>query len=231
MSFFTFLNNWWNFPYLVMLGLVAVFFVLQLFGLFGHGDADHDADVDADADAAAAAAHDHDHDHDHDADGGHASVLAFFGVGRVPFMVIWVTLFLFAGFSGLFLNRVYVAQTGGYAGWFFLVSLLAALVVGLVGVKIFSGLAAKLVDTGGKGASAKRELVGKMGVVASAHIDAKFGEVRVHDATGTEILIHARLQGGDAPLARGAKVVLVEFDPDTELFWATASPAEAEAHA
>jgi hypothetical protein len=229
-SFATFLNNWWNFPYLVMIALVAVYFVLQIFGMAGHGDADHDVDADADADADADG--DADHDADHEGGGsGHASLASFFGVGRVPFMVIWVSLFLFAGFAGLFVNRVYVAQTGGYAWWFFLVSLVFAFVVGLVGVKLFAGLAAKLVDTGGKGSSSKKELVGKIGVVASARLDETTGEVRVHDSAGTEMLVHARLQKGEAPLARGAKVVLVEYDATTELFWATASPAEAEAHA
>jgi len=192
-GFIEFLSNWWNLPYLVMLGLVAVFFVLQLVGIVGHGDGDVDADA----------------------------------VGRVPFMVIWVTLFLFTGFAGLFLNRVYIHMQGGYAGWFFVVSLLVALAIGLAAVKLFARLAAKLVDTGGRGVTAKHELVGKLAVVASARLDEAFGEVRVRDAAGTEILVHARLRGWEPALARGDRVVLVDYDEKSELFWATASPDEA----
>jgi hypothetical protein len=207
---FAFLNQWWNFPFLVMLGLVAVFFVLQLVGILGHLG-EHDAD----------------HDHEHD---GELGLLGFFGVGRVPFMVIWVTLFLFAGFCGLLLNRLHVVRTGGeYAGWFFAVSLGVSLAVGLGGVKLFAGLAARLVDTGGKGASRKQDLCGKVGIVASARLDDRFGEVRITDAAGHEMLVHARLAADEAALARGARVVLIEHDEKTDLFWATASPAEAEA--
>lgn len=49
MSFVAFLNHWWNLPFLVMLGLCGVFFVLQAIGLLG-GDADHDVDTDTDVD-------------------------------------------------------------------------------------------------------------------------------------------------------------------------------------
>jgi hypothetical protein len=217
MSFFGFLNHWWNLPFLVMLGLVAVFFVVQVFGLFGHhGDHDHGHDHDPD----------HDHEHHHDGhEGTLSTVLSFFGVGRVPIMVVWVTLFLFTGFVGLFVNRVFFLE-GGYPGWAFPVALGGGLAVGLVAVKVFASLAAKLVDTGGKGSTAKGELAGRVGVVASGTLDGRFGEVRVTDGRGHEMLVHARLGDGEPALARGAKVVLVDYDPAKDLFWATVSPAE-----
>lgn len=232
MSFLTFLNHWWNLPFLVMLGLVGVFFVLQVLGILGHdADADTDADVDHDVDADADADHDVDHDPDHDADSSAPwhEVLTFLGVGRVPFMVVWVTLFLFAGFAGIFANRVlYVRAEGDYAGWWFALVMLFALFVGLVGVRFFSRIAAKFVDVGGKGAVSKHELAGKLGVVASAVLDGKFGEIRVRDDRGNELLVHACLKDGEAPLGRGARVVLVDFDGEKELFWATACPEAPE---
>jgi len=226
-GFLAFLNHWWNVPFLVMLGLVAMFFLLQLVGIIGHGaDVDHDHDIDHDHDV------DGDADADHDAEGGLSwgGVLSFFGVGRVPFMVVWVTLFLFAGFTGIGLNRLFfVTGAGVYRGWHFLVVILAAMVVGAIGVRLFAQLAAKLVDTEGKGSTSKKEMCGKIGVVASAKLDESFGEVRVHDPRGNEMIVHARMSKGEASLERGAKVVLVDFDEKSELFWATASPAEAEA--
>jgi len=230
-SFTAFLNHWWNLPFLVMLGLCGVFFLLQIVGMVGGGgdhevgpDADADADVDADADA------DHDVDADHDAEAGGATaawheVLGFLGVGRVPFMVVWVTLFLFAGFSGFFVNRVlFVRSEGDYRGWWFALVVLASLVVGLAGVRLFSRLAARLVDVGGRGAVTKNELAGKVGVVASPVLDAKYGEIRLHDDRGNELLVHGCVRAGEQPLARGAKVVLISFDPEKELFWAAACP-------
>jgi hypothetical protein len=224
-TFLGFLNHWWNLPFLVMLGLVGVFFVLQVVGIAAHGDSDVDADGDADADADAD--HDVDHDADHDGDGDGdgmwAGVLSFFGVGRVPFMVIWVTFFIFAGFAGLTWNRV-LAERGDYPAWAFAVALAIALVAGVLGVRLFSRLAARFVDVGGRGSVKKHELCGKVGVVASATVDDKFGEVRVRDDAGNELLVHGHVKEGEAPLKRGAEIVLVDYDEKRELFWISAVP-------
>lgn len=229
---FAFLNHWWNLPFLVMLGLVGVFFVLQLLGMFagdGHGEHDGDGhldgDVDTDADAEADADSDadadaHDVHADHDADGlSWGEVLAFFGVGHVPFMVIWVTLFLFAGFFGIFLNSVVFVRAPSLIAWAFPLVLLASLVIGLVAVRLFSRLAAKVVDTGGKGATKKHDLIGLEGEVASLLVDSRFGEIRVRDAHGNEILTHGCTRDGERTIKRGERVLLVDFDAERGLFW------------
>ncbi len=168
------------------------------------------------------------HDVQHGAGDAWHDVLAFFGVGRVPFMVVWVTLFIFAGFTGLIVNRVVYLNLGlGEGGaapvWMFPAWLVAALVVGFVGVRFFARAAARLVDVGGNGSTSKKQLVGRFGVVASGSLDARFGEVRVHDGKD-EILVHGRLQDGEAALARGARVVLVDYDDASDLYWVTISP-------
>jgi membrane protein implicated in regulation of membrane protease activity len=149
--------------------------------------------------------------------------MSFFGVGRVPFMVVWVTFFIFAGFAGLTWNRI-MATGGGYPAWAFFAALGIALVFGAIGVRLFSRLAARFVDVGGRGSARKHELCGKVGVVASATVDDKFGEIRVRDDRGNEMLVHGRLSVGEAPLKRGDKLVLVDFDADKELFWVAAVP-------
>jgi hypothetical protein len=139
-------------------------------------------------------------------------------------MVVWVTLFIFAGFTGLIVNRVVWLRLGGVApAWLFPVALGAALLVGLAGVRVFARAAARLVDVGGHGSTTKQELIGKLGVVASATLDARFGEVRVHDGKD-EILVHGRLRDGEAALVRGVRVVVVDYDTESELYWVTASP-------
>jgi hypothetical protein len=136
---------------------------------------------------------------------------------------VWVTFFIFAGFAGLTWNRV-VSTRGSYPGWAFVVALALALVIGALGVRLFSRLAARFVDVGGRGSVKKHELCGKVGVAASAVVDDKFGEVRVRDDRGNEMLIHGRLQPGEKPLKRGDKLVLVDYDPEKELFWVAAVP-------
>jgi len=222
-AFWQFLNQWWNLPYLVMLGLVGVFFLMQAVGFVAHaagseheadcGGADHDADVAHEADAD----HDADADHGHDADHDHGFA-AFFGIGRVPFMVVWLTLFIFAGFTGIFLNRVLQVRAGEYRAWFFPFSALASLGVGAVSVRFAASAIAKLVDVGGRGAAARRELSGAVGVVASPVLDDKFGEVRVHDSRGNELIVHGHLGEGEGKLKQGDKVVLIELENDSGLF-------------
>src|SRR5262245_31467821 len=118
MGFWSFLNHWWNLPSLVMLGLCAVFLLLQAVGLLG-ARADHELELDADADVDL----DADADADVDLDGSELSVwqevLGFLGAGRVPFLVVWVSLFLCAGFAGILLNRALFVLAGGYSGWWF----------------------------------------------------------------------------------------------------------------
>jgi hypothetical protein len=215
-TFWQFLNHWWNLPYLVMLGLVGVFFALQAVGLLAdvvsaEAQVDHELDHDID--------HDVDHDQEADADGedGHG-LLAFLGVGRVPFLVVWLTLFIFTGFAGLFLNRVLQVRSGGYAGWFFPVTLLASLGVGLTSVRFASKAVGKLVDTGGRGATARRDLSGSIGVVASPTLDSRFGEVRVRDAQGNELIVHGHVGEREEGLRQGEKVVLMELEKETGLF-------------
>jgi membrane protein implicated in regulation of membrane protease activity len=156
---------------------------------------------------------------------GWHEALSFLGVGRVPFMVIWVTLFLFTGFAGLFVNRVlFVRAAGAYAGWWLVPVLAGALFVGVLAVRLFSRVAARFVDVGGHGATAKHELTGKIGQVASPMIDGRHGEIRVHDDRGNELLVHGCLRAGDAALRHGTRVILVSYDAGTQLFWASACP-------
>src|SRR6185369_16355042 len=137
---------------------------------------------------------------------------------RVPLMVVWVTFFIFAGFTGIFVNSsLFVNHAGDFPVWGFGASSGASLAVGLVAVRLFSRAAARFVDVGGHGATRKHELTGKSGVVASPKLDRDFGEVRVRDARGNELLLHGRLHESERALHRGEKVVLVDYDQAREM--------------
>lgn len=236
--FWQFLNHWWNLPSLVLLGLVGVYFVLQAIGLAGHAgggdtDVDHELEHDLDAGGAPDGPGEHEVEHDHEAGAEHDAVgeggsalgvlAAFLGLGRVPFKVVWLTLFTFTGFTGLFANKVVWDVLGHvYPGWSFGVSLVLSLAVGVAATRLSSGLVSRFVDVGGQGASRKQDLAGQLGVVASPHLDDTFGEVRVKDARGDELLVHARVHAGDPALPKGTRVVLTEYDEGRGLFTAAA---------
>ena len=146
MGFAWFFNQWWNLPYLAALDLVGLWMAGQALGFLTHGseaeneaDVDTDSVVDADGDGVpdVEQGHEHgeeaqghvDHDDDNESDnenddgaglrfGGHG-LLGFLGVGQVPSTVVWVSLSLFFGFSGLFANRFLGGLPGGYRiAWF-----------------------------------------------------------------------------------------------------------------
>lgn len=254
MSFLYFLDHWWNFPFLVVLALVILFALLQVVGLFGHdadhgggdlhvdhGGGDHGGG-DLHVDHGGGELHfDHggdahlDVDHGGHADLGHhaldaqpgalAEALAAFGVGRVPLSILIITFLLGVGFAGLVFNRLIYGIFGrSYPGYMFALALVVATIIGLVVLGIFARTLGRLVDMSGAPALAKKDLAGRLGVVASPTIDDNFGEVRVHDPDGNEVLVHGRIQAGEPVLTQGQRVVLVDFDPDTDMFWVAASP-------
>ncbi|WP_394837903.1 YqiJ family protein [Pendulispora rubella] len=236
---FAFLNHWSNAPFLVMLGLVAVIVFLQAAGLMGlvaeggsdhevNVDADHDVDLNHDVDADGDADADQDADSDADADGWHGA-LSYFGVGRVPLMVLAVTWLLFTGFSGILFNSFAYVRFGGtfvYPGWVLPVTYGTSLAVGLVATRLFSRVLGRIFDLGTRGATAKHELSGRIGVVASPELGSKFGEIRVRDERGNELLVHARIETGEDPLKLGEEVVLVDYDTESEMFLATSAAFE-----
>jgi hypothetical protein len=97
--------------------------------------------------------------------------------------------------------------------------------VGALVTRGISRLARRWVDISDKPGTRKASLAGRFGTVASHTLDGQFGEVRVHDGTH-EILVHGRTQGDEAPLPRGARVVLVDYDEGRELYWVTGSPED-----
>jgi len=212
----------WNLPFVVMLAIVVIYFALQLVGLAGdHGD--HGGGADGHG------GHDHDldgHDGDH---GVMHEAFAFLGGGKVPFLVVWTTFFIVAGFVGLATNRIVFLAVGGFApAWLFPAAPAAAVGSGAAVTRLVGSGLGRALDGNGTRSTSKAALIGRFGVVASVTLDGAFGEVRVHDGE-QEILVHGRTQGGEGSLGRGARVVLVDFDEPRGLYWVTASPDDDKA--
>jgi hypothetical protein len=271
MGFAWFFNQWWNLPYLAALDLVGLWMAGQALGFLTHGsdsedeaDVDTDSVVDADGDGVPDVEQGHEHEHGCEEEHGHvdnegddddgaglrfggSGLLGFLGVGQVPSTVVWVSLSLFFGFAGLFANRFLGSLPGGYRIGWFPVSLLVALLVGAGATRLVAQTVHRFVDLRGRGSTRRHELEGRPGTVASPRLDGEFGEVRVKDAHGHELLVHARLTtsvvAGQSEAAteaapevkagqsveQGSQVVLVSYDAQTELFTAAPLAVEGEA--
>ena len=191
---------WYNFPFLIALGLGLVFALLQIVG--GFGDSDSDADMDADADG--------DVDADGDADGDFfGNVLDGLGVGKVPLMFILVSFLCMFGLVGLLLNTI-VAQNFTYASIAFLIVLILSFMLAFVITGRTSRLFAKLApDT--STAVGFEQLVGRVGRVSSNSLSTTYGRVEVRDQFGSLQTVYAVVQGGDS-LPEHTEVALLEYD-------------------
>ena len=217
MSAVGFLLAWANAPFAVAAGIAAVFALLQVTGVLGliagggdGGDADHDVDhdVDADADHDVDADHDADADQDgdHDEDGDHegqdrswaSAALAPLGFGKIPFSMIWQTFALAFAAIGLGLNLHFIDH-GGPPLYTLAWTLPAGLVGGYLGVAVLARLLGPVLSSKEQEATSRSQLIGQTGVVISTKVDAEFGEVRIRDKTGHDLLVVCKL----APGAKG----------------------------
>ncbi|MEL6380952.1 MAG: DUF1449 domain-containing protein [Cyanobacteria bacterium J06626_18] len=215
-----------NLPYWILIGAGITLFLFVILSGGGDDDFDVDADVDADldldVDADVGLAMDgttpSDVDMDLDADGnglGPVQVLAWFGFGRTPLLILLAIDLTLWGFAGWILNVIFseILQqplVGLIALAIFLSSLIFALSVGSLLARPIGQIFAAF----GEDASSDR-LVGCLGTVTSASVpfnhSGKIGQVDVKDTAANLVTISAKLPDwATITLRRGAKVLVIE---------------------
>ena len=182
-------------------------------------DADVDVEVDVDADVDVEA------DVDADADSGSyggdiiATVLALLHVGKVPFMVILMSLFATWGISGLVANELLninanATRLGIPTVW---ISLASAFVCSIFGTR-YLALGLSKIFPESERAITDYHLIGLRGRVISGRVTVTFGTARVSVPDGPELTVSCRIRDGqDVPL-KGDTVVLVDYDSERRIF-------------
>lgn len=164
-------------------------------------------------------------DTDHDADGhletsgDHApgfllETLAFFNLGKVPFMV-FATFLVFFMWAGSLLGE----QLLGHIGLFFLIWLVPNLVVGLFLTKALTGPFKSAFARMNAGGKTKKDLVGKIGTVVTRIAPGRIGSIDIQTEDG-HFLLNAAPEG-DAAIEKGARALIVEFDTEKDLYLVT----------
>lgn len=193
-----FLQTALGFPTIVFSTLLTVCMCVWLIAAFGLVDTTDGWDVDV-SDVV-------------DADGGlHglAGILARLGLGGVPFMVMLTILSLAMWVTSFFLHQWVLSWFPDIVRWVLGLGVIAgSLVVGLAVTNLIlrpiRWLAVRY------GPKPHPPILGRVGVVISAQVDAEDGRIEVDDG-GAGLIFHAKTSSGDV-YPRGSKVVIVDVD-------------------
>lgn len=199
-------NVWFTAP-------LAIVFLLALFrlvtGAMDFGDVDADLDMDADIDA----------DADVDADTGSqgtsfGDVFGFLNVGRVPLMIVLMSLFVTWGIFGLIANALLNIPETPNRVW---ISCIIAFFCCFLGTRYISIALSKLFPESEKAIS-DVQLLGLRGRVISGQITTTFGTARVQVPDGPELTVSCRVEPDGITPVKGDTVILINYDPTKRIF-------------
>jgi ABC-type nickel/cobalt efflux system permease component RcnA len=191
-------------------------------------DVDQDADQDVDHDADHEVSHDHEAGHNHDVShptgpGIFQSLLALLGIGRCPLSIIIMSfcfLFSLIGFgSNLVLKGLLRVPLV-----FGTVSYGVAFIVGLFLTGSLARLIGKILPTKETYVQKSTDLVGKTGTAVYDFQDGK-GFIQIYDAYGTLL---ERPAISHTPIKKGQKVVVTQWEKQTNRFVVVAVPLDLE---
>lgn len=209
-------NVWFTAP-------LTIVFLLALFrlatGAMDFGDADTDVDMDADADVDIDADADVDIDSDIEMDTGIQSpsfgdVFGFLNVGRVPLVVVLMSLLATWGITGLIANEVLNVPKNPQSVW---ISYGIAFFCSFLGTRYISIALSKLFPESERAIN-DVQLLGLSGRVISGQITTTFGTARVQVPEGPELTVSCRAKSDEDPPVKGDIVVLIDYDPTKRIF-------------
>ena len=209
-------NVWFTAP-LTIVFLLALFRLL--IGAMDFGDADVDADVDADIDADVDMDADADIDSDIEADTGLRSpsfgdLFGFLNVGRVPLVVVLMSLFATWGIAGLIANAFLNVPEKPQWVW---ISYVIAFFCSFLGTRYISIALSKLFPESERAIN-DVQLLGLSGRVVSGQITTTFGTARVRVPDGPELTVSCRAKSDEVTPVKGDTVILIDYDRTKRIF-------------
>ncbi len=213
-------NVWFTAP-LTIVFLLALFRLVT--GAVDFGNADVDADVEADVDLDMDADADIDADVDMDADveadadlqsPSFGDVFGFLNVGRVPLMVVLMSLLATWGIAGLVANAVLNVPERQQWVW---ISYVIAIFCSFFGTRYISIALSKLLPESER-AITDAHLLGLSGRVISGQITTTFGTARVQVPNGPELTVSCRAKSDEVTPVKGDTVVLIDYDRTKRIF-------------
>ena len=174
-------------------------------------------DIEADADPEMNADVDMDTDVEANADlrsPSFGDVFGFLNVGRVPLVVVLMSLLATWGMAGLIANALLNVPERAQGVW---ISYGIALFCSFLGTRYISIALSKLFPESEK-AITDVHLLGLSGRVISGQITTTFGTVRVQVPDGPELTVSCRAKSDEATPVKGDTVVLINYDRAKRIF-------------
>ena len=215
-------NIWFTAP-LTIVSLLAIFRLVTGVMDFGDADVDTDIDVDADVDIDVDADVDMDVDADVDADidsdigvstPTFGDIFGFLNVGRVPLVVVLMSLFATWGIAGLIANAVLNVPENAQWIW---ISYGIAFFCSFLGTRYISIALSKLFPESERAVN-DVQLLGLRGRVISGQITTTFGTARVQVPDGPELTVSCRATSEEATPVKGDTVILINYDRTKRIF-------------
>jgi membrane protein implicated in regulation of membrane protease activity len=181
-----------------LLGLVALYWLLVIFGAVGIDALDIDADMDGEPDLDLA-------------DGVLGTMFAFFHVGQVPLMLVVSFFSLFFWISMVCVNHYLNPEFNlmWTALWLFPCG-----IVSLLLTKPCVAPIARIFRSNEKPMD-RTELIGQTAVVHTLKLDQKYGEI-IFDTKGSTMVLNARNESGQT-LQKGDVVMIVAHDLEKDV--------------
>ncbi len=204
---------WHNVIFMIPL---VVGLLMVLGAAFGLADLAHGIDIDGDG--VPDIGHlDHD-GHGHDSDRGGA--LSFLGFGRVPLLLVIMTMALTFGATGMIAN-LFLAPLLAVTGLFSILSFAVALVVMVATTGTLSKLIASFMPTTETKSTVKTDLIGCTGTLVIGS-DAKGGTAQV-SKDGDVFQVSVR---SDETLPKGLAILITEYDETADMYSVVRSPLD-----
>lgn len=183
-------------PLTLLIGAIALYWLLSVLGVVAMDMLDFDVDLDADGGATAG--------------GAFQSSLRYIGAGEVPVVAALSFLGIFMWGSSMVGQFVWNPQLDLLRG----ISLSAASLVPAVLLTKVATIPMRPFFRSLKGTEGEsKPVIGRVGKVRSRTLDQQSGQVEVASAEAP-LLINARLAPDAKPLDHGAEVVITSYDPE-----------------
>ena len=207
----------YNLPLTVLLGLVAVFWVLSILGTVDLDSIDFDLDADMDTDAEGASGS--------VSEGALGFMFRFVNAQDIPVMMVLSLLTLFMWVISIASNDyLNPNQSGWIAAGLFLVNFVMSAIL----VKVVTHPLRPLLSSLKNDKEHQEPLVGLSGTVKSRILDSNFGQVEVPRDKGAPALLNAILPEGREALVRGDKILVIDHDAARDKFLVQDAALKAE---